>query len=112
MNSQISFVQGDQSSKIRISIPAYPDISAPDWICEYTIRENDIDGDIVQQRTVGKNDSENAFIFFITAEDSAILNVGNYFLSIEVRNMTITPSFRQEKIQRTLIVKKSGVPNV
>ena len=110
--SSMDMVQGDQSSIIKLSIPDFPDISDANWIGEYTVRDRNIKGEIVQQETIGKELDGSAFVFFITAENSALLDVGTMFLSIEIRNMAITPSFRQEPVQRILNVTESGVPNI
>jgi hypothetical protein len=111
MSELTELKQGDNSSVIKVSIPSFPDISDANWIGEYTLRERNIKGAIVQQEIVGKETDDSGWVFFITAENSAILNVGTLFLSIEVRNMTLTPSFRQEPVQRVLTIKSSGVPN-
>ncbi|MCP4103878.1 MAG: hypothetical protein GY750_21035 [Lentisphaerae bacterium] len=105
-------VQGDQSKIIKISLTDYPDISDANWIGEYTIRDRNVKGEILQQETLGKEIAGDKFVFFITAENSAILDVGTTFLAIEIRNMTITPSFRQEVVRELLTISDSGVPNV
>ncbi len=104
--------QGDQSKIIKISLTDYPDISDANWVGEYTIREKNVNGDIVQQETIGKEIAGDKFVFFITAENSALLPVGTLFLTIEIRNMAITPSFRQEVVREPIGLKASGVPNV
>ena len=113
MNNEISLPQGDRTNNYRILAPTgYPDISDPSWIGEYTIRERNITGAIEQQGFVGKDVNGGSFLFFLDADMSATLSVGTKFLTVEIRNMDITPSFRREPIRSVLKITDSGVPNV
>ena len=108
----ISMIKGESSDIYMFSSEDYP-IFDSNWIANVVIRDNNINGSVVLSRSLSKNTAtstllaDSAFVFQITPTESDMLGVGRFFISIEVRNDTI--SFNKEIVQTSLTLKESGI---
>ena len=110
--SSISLVQGDNSSEEIFRFTEFDDISSANWIGAYTLRNETITGDIAMQGLLGKSVDNTSFVFYLQPEETALLPVGRYFLTIELKNLVdFSQRIRLEVVQAMLTVAASGVEN-
>lgn len=110
--SSLSIIQGDNSSEEIFRFTEFTDISSANWIGAYTIRNDTITGDVAMQGLLGKSTDNTSFVFYLQPEETALLPVGRYFLSIELKNLVdFSQHIRLEVVQASLSVAESGVDN-
>lgn len=106
----LSIIQGDNSSEEIFRFTEFTDISSANWIGQYTIRNETISGDIVMQGQLGKSTDNTSFVWYLQPEETALLDVGRYFLTIELSNLVdFQQHIRLEVVQAELRIMPQGV---
>ena len=107
---RISVVRGSSLNPSYVfSIPSFPDISDVNWTGKYVIRKGGLSGANVFDDNLGKSSDGSKFVFAMNPSDTALLEEGNYFLSIQIKNETLSPPISLEIVQCPFIVEESGV---
>lgn len=113
--SSISLVAGDSSDIYYFSSPDFTDFADENWVGKAIIRNKSVTGDEVLSIDLIKEEDETdplvmpKFIFKITPTQSATLIAGNYYLIIEIKNLSL--NFRRELVRAKLQISASGVSN-
>jgi hypothetical protein len=108
----LEIIKGDSSKVYLLGSKDVAEFDA-DWYASYTIRKDNVDGNVVVERALPKNlasgdiFADTKFVFQIYPTESALLTAGKYFLSVQLSNDTLP--YRRELIQSKLLVLKEGV---
>lgn len=104
----MEIVSGDSSDIYEFSSPDFSGFDTdPDWEGNWNIRFESITGDIAIAGLMTKETDK--FIFLLDPIDSATLDPGGYFLTMEIKNLTL--DYRREIVQCKLKVTTSGYDN-
>ena len=111
--AKISVKRGESlNPAFTVSVPAFGDISSDDWNAHYVLRARNVTGEVVYSQDLVKDTGATMFIFNMTPDETAALDVGNYFLSISVKNVALDTPISQEIVQCPFIVDASGVLSI
>lgn len=104
----IELISGDSSDIWEFSSPDFTGFDTdPEWEGNWSIRNESVSGTEVLTGVLVK--SEDTFTFLLTPIESASLEPGSYFLTIEIKNLTL--NFRRELVQCKLKITVSGYDN-
>ena len=108
----INLIKGESSDIYQFSSKEYPTFDN-DWVGNLVIRKNTIGGDVVLARSLPKNEAtenslaDSSFVFQLTPNESDLIGVGRFFISIEIRNDV--KNFNKEIVQTGFTIKESGI---
>lgn len=120
---EIYLIKGDSSDIYEFlskEIPLLDDTWEASWAITKVIGENPImtgaltkNLDIFEANgTTIKTPANSFFIFQLTPSQTETLDIGKYFIGVEIRQMdlgTNTPIFRKEVLQQKLVIKEQIV---
>ena len=105
--------QGDTSPiwKSRIKIGDETVVMDATWDCKVQVKQHiDVNETPLVDKTIPYNAADNSFDCFLSPDETASLEVGDYYLFIEISNLTYSPPIRKE-YHLMLKIRKQGVHN-
>ena len=112
--SIVNIIQGDSSDIYEIRVKdengAFYDISDMDWVGTLVVRKTLGAGATEISRSMPKSNDGKRFLGQIQPSESNVLTIGNYFLILEVENLSLVIPFRKEDQIRINITEQGVSP--
>ena len=103
----IELVEGDSSDIYTFSSSDFPDLSDANWQSTLSVRERNITGVEVLNRSLTKSGDNTQFIFQLSPTETDNLGAGRFFVTISLFNLSL--GFRREVVQCQLGIEESGL---
>jgi len=111
-NLSTKMVKGDSSEVFEITVEdllgAEHSVASVDWVGTLNVKETLDGAEVIAARSLVKDSGNTKFYASLTPTESGTLDIQEYYMTIQIENVSLTVPFRKE-IQIKLNVLKAGL---